>query len=195
MFLHSLVVPALLLSVMGTANASSLQNSVSAEEEIQEIRTADGREGVLAKIIIPSPLEVVWAVITDYDRLSDFIPDLKVSKVLEKKDSDIILHQQGESGFMMFNFNVDLILKVVEYHYQKIGFILITGDFDYFEGEWKTESLNEKETILIYKLIAKPKFYAPKWVVRYMLKRDIPVRLKALREQIMKINDLHDALR
>src|SRR3989304_4483768 len=112
MLLYSLVVPAILLSLMGTANASSSQDNLTMKEEValQEVETADGREGILAKIIIPAPLEVVWAVITDYEKLSDFIAD--------------------------------------------------------------------------------PKFYAPGWVVRYMLKRDIPVRLKALRERILKINSL-----
>ena len=192
MFLYSLVVPAILMSLMGTANASSSQDNLTMKEEValQEIETADGREGILAKIIIPAPLEVVWSVITDYEKLSDFIPDMKLSEVVEKKDGEIILHQQGESGFLMFHFKVDLILKLVEHRYQRIEFNQVSGDFDYFEGEWKTEFLGDRETMLIYKLIAHPKFYAPGWVVRYMLKRDIPVRLKALRERILKINGL-----
>ncbi len=187
-----MVVPAILLLLMGATNVFPSQDKLTVKEEValQEIETAEGREGVLAKIMIPAPLEVVWAVITDYEKLSDFIPDMKLSKVIGKKDSEVILRQQGESRFLMFHFNVEVIIKLTEQRYHNIGFNLVSGDFDYFEGEWKTEPIGDKETMLIYTLIAHPKFYAPKWAVRYMLKRDIPVRLKALRERILKINSL-----
>lgn len=193
MFLRSLIVPVILLSLIGSAGASPSQNNLAVEEDVvmQEIETADGREGIVARIIIPAPLEVVWTVITDYEKLPEFIPDMKLSKVIERKDSETILLQQGESRFLMFHFNVEVIIKLIEQRYHNIEFDLVSGDFDYFEGEWKIESIGDKETMLTYTLIAHPGFYAPKWVVRYMLKRDIPLRLKALRERVLKINSLH----
>ncbi len=192
MFLRSLIVPVILLLLMGSAYAASpSQNSSAVEEDVvmQEIETADGREGIVARIIIPAPLEVVWTVITDYEKLPEFIPDMKLSKVIERKDSETILRQQGESRFLMFHFNVEVIIKLIEQRYHNIEFDLVSGDFDYFEGEWKIESIGDKETMLTYTLIAHPGFYAPKWVVRYMLKRDIPVRLKALRHRVLQINN------
>lgn len=193
MFLRGLVVTTILLSLIGAADASQPQDNLTVTEEVtlQEIETADGREGVVARIIIPAPLEVVWTVITDYEKLPEFIPDMKLSKVIERKDSETILRQQGESRFLMFDFNVEVIIKLIEQRYHNIKFNLVSGDFDYFEGEWKTESIGDKKTMLIYTLLAHPKFYAPKWVVRYMMKRDIPVRLKALRGRVLKINSLH----
>ncbi len=177
MFLRRLIVPVILLSLIGIANASPPLNKSAVEEDVvmQEIVTAEGKEGILAKIIIPAPLEVVWAVITDYERLPDFIPDMKLSKVMEKKDNGVILRQQGESDFLMFHYKVEVIIRLVEQRYHNIEFDLVSGDFDYFEGEWKTEPIGDNGTALSYTLIAHPRFYAPKWVVRYMLQRDIPV--------------------
>lgn len=40
---------------------------------------------VEAKIAIHAPLEAVWEVLTDYDRLADHIPGLALSQVLERR--------------------------------------------------------------------------------------------------------------
>jgi carbon monoxide dehydrogenase subunit G len=40
---------------------------------------------VEAKIAIHAPLEAVWGVLTDYDRLADHIPGLAESQVLERR--------------------------------------------------------------------------------------------------------------
>jgi hypothetical protein len=37
---------------------------------------------ILASVIIPAPVEKVWQVITDYERLADFVPNVTSSKLL-----------------------------------------------------------------------------------------------------------------
>ena len=151
---------------------------------IVEIRTPDGKEGLMAEMKVMGTINRTWEVITDYNSLPDFIPDLKVSRVMERRDNEIILYQEGESGFLVFRFRVDVTVKIVEHHHRSIEFTKVDGDFDFFEGEWRIEPLSSNETLIVYTLAAKPKFYAPGWVVRAMMKRDIPRRMNALRERI-----------
>ena len=70
MFIRRLLVPVILLSLIWRASASPSQDYLAVDEDVvmQEIETTEGREGILAKIIIPAPLEVVWGVITDYEK-------------------------------------------------------------------------------------------------------------------------------
>jgi uncharacterized membrane protein len=40
---------------------------------------------VRGQAVIAAPPEVIWATLTDYERLPDFVPGLKVSKVIDRK--------------------------------------------------------------------------------------------------------------
>lgn len=153
---------------------------------IVDINDPDGKDGLIAEMKVMSPIDRTWDVMTDYSSLPEFIPNLKVSRVIEKKGDEIILYQEGVTGIMMFKFRIGVTVKIVEHHHQSIEFTKVDGDFEIFEGEWRVVPLTYDETLIIFTLKAKPKFYAPNWVIRSIMKRDIPLGMKALRERIEK---------
>jgi len=185
-FYLSLITSAIFFLISVPSGAVSQQTGVIEDDNIKivEIKTPDGKEGLMTEMKVMGTINRTWDVMTDYNSLPDFIPDLKVSRVMKKRGNEIIVYQEGESGFLMFKFRVSVTVKIVEHHHHSIEFTKVDGDFDFFEGEWRVESLSNNETLIVYTLAAKPKFYAPGWVVRAMMKRDIPRRMNALRERI-----------
>jgi ribosome-associated toxin RatA of RatAB toxin-antitoxin module len=146
----------------------------------------NGEEGLSARIRVAVPPQVVWAVLTDYDHLSEFVPDLLVSRVIGETEGDRLLYQQGKVRLLFYIFRSAVTLRVHEEPPRKIAFAQATGDFDYFHGSWSLQSMESgAETDLVYTLWAHPKFYVPHWLVELMLKRDIPKRLFALRDRIL----------
>lgn len=184
--LRWLLVIAIWISLISPDSAALSKDTLTIEEDVTllEIETPDGREGIITKMKVKGNLNRTWEVMTDYNALPDFIPDLKVSKVIENRGNEIILHQEGEAGFLMFRFSVGVTVKLIEYYRQKILFTKIDGDFEFFEGEWYIEPLGSNETLIVFSLAAQPDFYAPKWVIRSMMKRAIPKGMKALRDRI-----------
>jgi len=55
-----------------------------------------------------------WSVITDYDRLAEFIPYMRSSRVVRRASDHFIVEQTGEFGFLWFNQPVQARLAVVE---------------------------------------------------------------------------------
>lgn len=59
--------------------------------EIEKLGTNSRR--IQSKIEIDANLDTVWNILTDYEKLVDFIPGLAVSEVVEKKDNFARLYQ------------------------------------------------------------------------------------------------------
>ena len=185
-FYLSLITSAIFFLILVPSGAVSQQTVVIEDDNIKivEIKTPDGKDGLMTEMKVTGTINRTWEVMTDYNSLPDFIPDLKVSRIMKKRGNEIVVYQEGESGLLMFRFSVGVTVKIIEHYHHSIEFTKVDGDFDFFEGEWRIEPLSSNETLIVYTLAAKPKFYAPGWVVRAMMKRDIPRRMNALRERI-----------
>jgi hypothetical protein len=59
--------------------------------EIEKLEKSSRR--IRSRIDIDAPLQTVWNILTDYERLADFIPGLAVCQLLQKKDNYARLFQ------------------------------------------------------------------------------------------------------
>lgn len=48
---------------------------------------------IRSKIVVNANLDTIWDILTDYEKLADFIPGLAVSKLIDKKDKFARLYQ------------------------------------------------------------------------------------------------------
>ncbi|MCL7025802.1 hypothetical protein MKW94_018156 [Papaver nudicaule] len=82
---------------LGTMSSSSVESVSSSDSkngvdiEIEEIGKNSRR--IRSQIGIDASLETIWDILTDYERLADFIPGLAVSKLLEKGENFARLFQ------------------------------------------------------------------------------------------------------
>lgn len=141
-------------------------------------------KGVAVTLFVPVDVATAWAVLTDYDNLEKFVPGLVESRVDEKTPEWLILEQTGASSFLLFKFRNSVKFKVKEYPPHKIEFEAIAGDFEQFDGSWEVQE-NSDGVVLVYQARAVPDFFAPQWVVRQFLKRDVPGQLKAVKSEML----------
>jgi ribosome-associated toxin RatA of RatAB toxin-antitoxin module len=75
---------------------------VSAQE--LRIETAEHNEAmtVNASAVMQVRLATAWSVISDYDHLADFVPDMQSSRVLQRDGNQVLLEQKGSLGFLFF---------------------------------------------------------------------------------------------
>ena len=185
-FYLSLITSAIFFLISVPSGAVSQQTGVIEDDNIKivEIKTPDGKDELIAEMKVMGTINRTWEVMTDYNSMPDFIPHIKVSRVMEKIGNEVIVYQEGETGFLIFKFRVNVTVKVVEHHHHRIEFTKVNGDFDFLEGEWRVEPLSSNETLIVFKVAARPKIYAPGWVIRSMMKRVIPEGMQALRKRI-----------
>lgn len=147
------------------------------------IRENDGVYTIAARFTISQSAAAARAVLTDYQQLPRFMPDLRASKVLERHDNHVVVEQEARPHLLMFSKDVHLVLDVRE-EPGKIQFRDRCGrNFTSYEGEW-TIAEQHGRTIVSYGLRVQPAFDVPGFVLTRLLKRDAARMIERLKEEI-----------
>ncbi|CAA0839420.1 Polyketide cyclase / dehydrase and lipid transport protein [Striga hermonthica] len=164
------------------------------EIEIEKIGKNSRR--IRSTVVIQASLQAVWDLLTDYERLSDFIPGLAVSKLLDKRGNFVRLYQIGEQNLafgLKFNAKgtIDCFEKDLETlpsgQKRDIEFKMVEGDFQLFEGVWSIEQNDSGlETTLVYIVNVKPKVWLPVRLVEGRLSKEIRSNLSCIRVEAEK---------
>lgn len=157
--------------------------------DVQITKIAERQRQITATIQIPHPVEKIWRVLTDYESLADFIPNLAQSRLLEHPEGGIRLEQIGSQRFMNFNFCARVVLDLEEYFPQEINFRMIEGDFKGFSGSWCLRPYSLGEIIgtnLCYTIQVWPKLTMPLKIIEPRLTNDMQVNLLAIYQRVIQ---------
>ncbi len=160
------------------------QTPTTAPEEPVQVwaQERQGRQRCLgAQVVIPHPAQAVWQVLTDYDHLAEFIPNLEHSCRLPHPN--IRLEQVGGQKVLKWSFRARVVLDIQEHFPERICFEMVEGDFQEFRGHWHLEPLPELHTRLNYYLQVTPKPRMPVALVEQRLRRDLKANLWAVRQR------------
>ncbi|KAH9613738.1 hypothetical protein KSS87_013362 [Heliosperma pusillum] len=161
-----------------------------------------------SSVAINAGLQTVWSILTDYERLADFIPGLLLSRLIIKGDNYARLFQIGQQNLPLgIKFNAKAVLDCYEKDLEilsssqrrNIDFKMVEGDFEIFEGKWSIEEYNAEElddsqvsallegrehgTILSYSVEVKPKPWLPVGLIEDRLCKEIKTNLCCVREE------------
>ncbi len=105
-----------------------------------EVHTTRGGDviDVRAKATIKAPMEVVWATLTDYERLPEFIPGLKKSRVIARQGPTATVEQSGVAQFLFLTVPIDVTLESTE-RPPNIEVRRIAGTVRQLQGRYETE--------------------------------------------------------
>jgi carbon monoxide dehydrogenase subunit G len=132
-------------------------------------------------IVVAASPEAVWRVLTDYERLPEFIPDLERCRLLQDSLSIRQVEQVGVAGWLFFKIHARVVLRVQERAFSRIEFCTIGGDFDVFEGWWSLLPENGgRATMLKYQIDVQPSFHYPGFLTKFLVRRGLRTRLLAL---------------
>jgi ribosome-associated toxin RatA of RatAB toxin-antitoxin module len=157
---------------------------------VQIEKIAERQRQITAKIQIPHPIERIWKILTDYEALVDFIPNLAKSRLLEHPNGGIRLEQVGSQRLLNFNFCARVVLDLEEYFPKVINFSMIEGDFKGFSGSWNLEpySLNGiTGTNLCYTIQVWPKLTMPITIIERRLSKDLQLNLLAIYQRVEQL--------
>lgn len=97
---------------------------------------------VRAKATIHATIEVVWATLTDYEHLPEFIPGLKKSRVIARKGSTTTVEQSGEAKFLFLKVPIEVTVESTE-NPPYIEVRRIAGTLRQLQGRYETQAMPE----------------------------------------------------
>lgn len=167
--------------------ALSLSAPCSAEAPDVSIRTA--RDGefitVAASAVMKVDQRVAWAVLSDYDHLARFIPDMKSSRVVSRDGNRIRVQQQGDVGFFFYREPVNMLLEVHEEPPSVITARGIEGNIRGLETRYELRS-SEAGIKLDYAGRFAPDFSIPPLIGMPIMNRLIERRFRAMVAEIQR---------
>ncbi|CAI7829439.1 unnamed protein product [Closterium sp. NIES-53] len=94
--------------------AASAGDAASGGDASVEVLGSNSRR-VSAHVVVPASADVVWGVLTDYERLADFIPSLATNQMLQRRSNGARLLQVGEQDVAMgIKFRAKVVVDVEE---------------------------------------------------------------------------------
>jgi len=144
------------------------------------VREERGLYRVSAHFTVPESPSIIKAVLSDYEQIPRFMPEVVTSTVVARTDGRVMVEQEVLARFMLFSKRLRLLLEVDEEPWA-IRFRDRCGQsFVQYEGVWQMTESNEGVTIG-YELVARPAFGVPQWVLKRLLARDAKGMIERLR--------------
>lgn len=168
-------------AVLGTMLLGPLQAWAEAQVQVENNAAA---LLVQASIDTTADRATAWAVLSDYNRWPEFIPDLLVSRVISRPGDPLQLEQRGRIPSMP-NFPVVMILQVEETPNERIRFYRTAGNVLAFAGEWLIEG-KSPQVRLVYRAVVTPGFPMPPQVSKDIFRNDAKVRMEAMAQEMAR---------
>jgi ribosome-associated toxin RatA of RatAB toxin-antitoxin module len=160
--------------------------------EIQTERLEGRRCCLSASIEIPHAIEQVWQILTDYEHLADFIPNLAKSRQMQHPTGGIRIEQIGTENLFRLKFCARVVLDMIEQFPHQIEFQMIEGDFKAFHGSWQLQpilpagcvnGLAVPATNLCYSVVIWPPRTMPIGMIERRLSSSLANNLLAIRQR------------
>lgn len=165
--------------------AAAAQTASCSLDTIQQEmeRLPQGTRRLAVQLRTPLDPQWLWAVLTDYDNLSRFIPNLASSRLLWRRGSVVGLEQVGSQSFCGLRFSARVEIELEEdLPAGLLRFQLIRGDFRRFEGSWAMGH-DGRHSSLLYDLVVQGKPGMPIGLIEQRLRDDLAMNLRGVQQE------------
>jgi ribosome-associated toxin RatA of RatAB toxin-antitoxin module len=127
--------------------------------------------------------EAFFAVISDYERYPEFLPDMESAEVLSRREGHV------EARFTAnFIKRISYTLRLEERAPTFMEWSLIEGPFKVSDGGWRLERLADGGTLARYRIEVQVNAFVPKSVSTRIVATTVPALLKAFKERAEAIH-------
>lgn len=167
-------------------------NRFPSSRDIEARASRVGRDGkfffqVGAAGFVRASLEQTWSVLTDYERLPDFVPDLVSAHVLAREGNRVTMEQFNRAGFLFVSQLVRMVVRVDEQPMSAMDVTMLEGDMQHYSARWELEPASYGETQgtrIRFGGTLEPRFYLPPFVGNPIMQANVRQTVEAVVAEI-----------
>lgn len=171
----------LLLVLFLAGPAPALAQFAPAEVQVER---QDDLFAVRASFSVRADPVSVWRVLTDYEKMPAFVPDLLSTRIVQREGNRLQLQQVGRTRWLFFRREIGLTVNVLETPMAAIAVNLVAGDLRHYECLWEFDLAEQGGTRIRYSGKLAPQFSVPEWIGNAMLRADIERMLGAVQRRL-----------
>lgn len=140
-----------------------------------------------ARQFVAATPQQAWQVLTDYEHLTEFVPDLVHSKVLTRGPHDATVEQVSQAGFLFMSHSVQMVVHIDEQPFSAIDVALVSGDMRHYRAHWalaETFQAGASGTLITYAGELAPKFFLPPLVGQPLVQAQVKKMVAAVMAEI-----------
>jgi ribosome-associated toxin RatA of RatAB toxin-antitoxin module len=161
-----------------------------ADISLQAVRHGERFE-VEAVADFEAEVPLAWEVLTDYDRLAEFIPGMQSSRIVSRSHDSVIVDQSGDARLLFFSFPIQVRLEIQEYPYRRIVSRAVDGNFKEMVGAYTLEAAGRR-VLLRYSGSLTPAFSIPPLIGTILVRNTMEKRFGAMVDEIVRRQRLRD---
>lgn len=164
--------------------AASVTEPMVHSHDVVVTRTHEGFT-VDVVIVVPAPISIVWEVITDYQHMAEFIPNLTESQVLERNQRGTRVQQKGYTRFGPFRLDFESTRDIqitAEYELRAHG---VAGNMQRVESLTRLKAADQG-TRLEYHVEAQPSFWVPPLIGPLVVRDQVAEQFSALVGEMLR---------
>jgi len=97
----------LALAVAAAPPVAAANITIDAERDGESI-------DIRASAVLNADAGTAWQVLTDYGRYTDFVPDLRLSRVVARRGATVTVEQSGDAALWLFRMPLDITFEINE---------------------------------------------------------------------------------
>ena len=144
----------------------------------------DGVATVTADLKLPTPLETSYAVLSDYAHWPTLFARNPTVNTVQRTGNRVTVDMTIPG--LIFPLDLQLVTETQESPPSRLETTFIKGDFDRYSWVWNlTASQDKQRTRAALELYIKPSLWAPQWLFRTMLERELAAHFQKLRHEVL----------
>jgi ribosome-associated toxin RatA of RatAB toxin-antitoxin module len=128
----------------------------------------------------------IWATLSDYDHLAQFIPNMSSSRTISRNGADVVVEQAGTAGLGPIRQKFTVLLAVREELNESITVTAIGGDFRSFDGRYEIVPLTPHRSRIVYEATMVPSTLMPSIVTLPAMRSLINTQFGALVQEVSR---------
>jgi hypothetical protein len=140
---------------------------------------------VSARLAVDVDRSIAWEVITDYDRLRNFVPDMDESRIVSRPGEPTLVRQSGAWNLLGYRVPVQIVAQIDEQPMHSVRFHSVSGNVRVENGEWSIAEQGGGVTIT-YRVECTPDFWVPPILGTVLIRRDVRAKLERVAQEMLK---------
>lgn len=153
----------------------------------QDVRVARADGGFVVDVVMHAPVRPAqaWAVLTDFEHMASFVPNLKISRVLERSDSVLKVQQQGVARYGLFSASFESLREIRLTPSSEIRAHGLGGNIQRMESLMRLEP-EGNGTRLSYHAEALPGFWFPPMIGPALVRHETAEQFSAMLDEMQR---------
>ncbi len=145
-----------------------------------------------ARVLVTATLPQVWAVLTDYDNLAKFIPNMAVSRIVQDQGDRKVVEQVDRRQVFLVNVVSRTVLDISEERLSKVSFRLAEGDLETLTGTWQIEPVSfvprqpPTQVLITHTVTVQPKANVPADTFFEIFEASLADTLRAIAKEVQR---------